>query len=75
MLLEPQMVNKARLYSLELRLGEVEDERQKGASFFKDTMKKLIYAIEQNLLNKQDKLISNNKEKDLPKLMGSTHKS
>ena len=56
--MEPQTVNKARLYSMELRLNEVEEERQKGETFYKESLKRLIFAIEQSLISKDDYLSS-----------------
>lgn len=47
MLVKPQDLNQARLYAIETRIKEGEENKMKEADFFKETIKKLIYAIEQ----------------------------
>ena len=46
MLIKPQELNQARLYTIETRIKESEESNVKEVDFMKETMKKLIYAIE-----------------------------
>ena len=46
-LIEPTSLNEARLFSLESRIHEEEEIRNKGYDFLKDLSKKLIYTLEQ----------------------------
>lgn len=48
MLLKPQELNQARLYAIEARIHENEQTKMAEVDFLKETVKKLIYAIEQN---------------------------
>ena len=48
MIIKPQELNQARLYAIETRIKENEQGKMKDFDFMKETMKKLIYAIEQN---------------------------
>lgn len=47
MLIKPQELNQARLYAIETRIRENESNKLKDFDFVKETIKKLIYAIEQ----------------------------
>lgn len=47
MLIKPQELNQARLYAVETRIKENEQAKIRDFDFVKETMKKLIYAIEQ----------------------------
>ena len=46
-IIKPQEVNQARLFSIDARIKEGEMIRVKDQQFMKDTVKKLIYAMEQ----------------------------
>lgn len=46
MLIKPQELNQARLYTIETRIQENEQSKIKEVDFLKETIKKLIYAIE-----------------------------
>lgn len=46
MLLKPQELNMARLYAVETRIKENEANKFKEVDFLKETVKKLIFAIE-----------------------------
>jgi hypothetical protein len=46
MLIKPQELNQARLYTIESRMKENEDLKLQEVNFLKETLKKLIYAIE-----------------------------
>ena len=46
MLIKPQELNQARLYAVETRIKENEQGKIREFDFIKETMKKLIYAIE-----------------------------
>ena len=46
MLIKPQELNQARLYAIETRIQENELSKIKEVDFMKETVKKLIYAIE-----------------------------
>lgn len=48
MLIKPQELNQARLYAIETRMQECESVKIKDIDFLKETIKKLIYAIEQS---------------------------
>jgi len=48
MLIKPQELNQARLYTIESRIKENEDLKLSEVNFLKETLKKLIYAIEQS---------------------------
>ena len=48
MLIKPQELNHARLYAIEARIQENEQMKMAEFDFLKDTVKKLIYAIEHN---------------------------
>lgn len=48
MIIKPQELNQARLYAIETRIKENEQGKMKDFDFMKETVKKLIYAIEQN---------------------------
>ena len=63
MLIKPQELNQARLYAIETRMAESDQAKVADVEFLKETMKKLIYAIEQSqvalvrrgsLLNKEE---------------------
>jgi hypothetical protein len=47
MLVKPQELNQARLYAVETRIKENEGNKLRDVDFLKETIKKLIYAIEQ----------------------------
>lgn len=47
MLIKPQELNQARLYAIETRIRENEQTKLRDFDFVKETIKKLIYAIEQ----------------------------
>jgi len=46
MLIKPQELNQARLYAVETRISENEQMKMREVDFLKETIKKLIYAIE-----------------------------
>ena len=46
MLIKPQELNQARLYAVEARIQENEQNKIGDVEFLKETIKKLIYAIE-----------------------------
>ena len=46
MLVRPQELNQARLYAIETRIKENESHKLRDIDFLKETIKKLIYAIE-----------------------------
>jgi hypothetical protein len=46
MLIKPQELNQARLYAVETRISENEQIKMREVDFLKETIKKLIYAIE-----------------------------
>jgi hypothetical protein len=48
MLIKPQELNQARLFAIESRIKENEQTKMNEVEFLKETVKKLIYAIEQN---------------------------
>jgi hypothetical protein len=48
MLIKPQELNQARLFTIESRIKENEQTKMNEVEFLKETVKKLIYAIEQN---------------------------
>ena len=48
MLIKPQELNGARLYAVETRLKENEAIKLRDVDFLKETIKKLIFAIEQS---------------------------
>jgi hypothetical protein len=48
MLIKPQELNQARLYAIETRIQENEQSKMREVDFLKETIKKLIYAIEQS---------------------------
>ena len=45
--IEPQSMNDARLFSAESRINEEEEMRIKEFDFLRDLMKKLVYSLEQ----------------------------
>ena len=47
-LIEPQSLNDARLFSLESRVHQEEEIRIKEYEFMRDCMKKMIYSMEQS---------------------------
>lgn len=47
MLIKPQQLNQARLFTIETRIQENEQNKMQEVDFMKETIKKLIYAIEQ----------------------------
>ena len=51
MLIKPQELNQARLFSIETRIKENEGNKMREFDFVKETMKKLIYAIEQQQIS------------------------
>jgi len=53
-LIEPTSLNEARLYALETRLHEEEETRIKEQEFVRDTVKKLIFSLEQTSLQNID---------------------
>jgi len=50
-LIKPQELNQARLFSIDTRIKEAEQARTEDNQFFKDVIKKLIFAVEQNQHN------------------------
>ena len=46
MLIKPQELNQARLYAVETRITENEQIKMREVDFLKETIKKLIYAME-----------------------------
>ena len=48
MLIRPQELNQARLYAVETRIQEIESSKVKDVDFLKETLKKLIFALEQS---------------------------
>jgi len=48
MLIKPQELNQARLFTIESRIKENEQTKMNEVEFLKETVKKLIYSIEQN---------------------------
>ena len=46
--LKPQSLNQARLFTIESRIKETEKSKVSDLNFLKETIKKLIYAIEQS---------------------------
>jgi hypothetical protein len=50
-LVEPASLNDARLFSLESRIHEEEEMRITEFDYLKESIKKLIYSIEQNNLS------------------------
>lgn len=46
MLIKPQELNQARLFTIESRIKENEQTKMNEVEFLKETVKKLIYAIE-----------------------------
>ena len=46
MLIKPQELNQARLFTIETRIKENEENKMREVDFVKETLKKLIYAIE-----------------------------
>ena len=51
MLIKPQELNQARLFAIEQRIKENEGGKMREFDFVKETMKKLIYAIEQQQMS------------------------
>ena len=51
-MIKPQELNQARLYSIDSRIKEGELTRIKDQQYVRDTIKKLIYAMEQNSIVK-----------------------
>ena len=51
MLIKPQELNQARLYAVETRITENEQIKMREVDFLKETIKKLIYAIEQSQIS------------------------
>jgi len=51
-LIEPQTNNEARLFSIDTRINEGEVTRLNDQNFMKETLKKLIYAVEQSTISK-----------------------
>jgi hypothetical protein len=47
LIIQPQELNQARLFAIDTRMKESEDIRVKEVSFLRETIKKLIYALEQ----------------------------
>ena len=45
-IIKPQELNQARLFSIDTRLKEAEMLRSEDNQFYKDTLKKLIFALE-----------------------------
>lgn len=48
LIVEPQELNQARLFAIETRMKESEEFKVKEVNFLKDTLKKLIFAMEQS---------------------------
>jgi hypothetical protein len=46
MLLKPQELNQARLFAVETRIKESEENKLRDVDFLKETIKKLIFALE-----------------------------
>jgi hypothetical protein len=46
MIIKPQELNQARLFAVETRIEENETMKLQNFDFLKETIKKLIYAIE-----------------------------
>jgi hypothetical protein len=51
MLIQPQELNQARLYAVETRIKENENNKMRDNDFVKETIKKLIYAMEQQQIS------------------------
>lgn len=51
MLIKPQELNQARLFSIESRIKENEHNKMREFDFVKETIKKLIYAMEQQQMS------------------------
>ena len=51
MLIKPQELNQARLYAVETRIQENEQSKMREIDFIKETLKKLIYAMEQSSIS------------------------
>jgi len=66
MLIKPQELNQARLYAIETRIKESEQGKIRDFDFVKETIKKLIYAIEQSQISSVGK--PNVKKADGPKM-------
>ena len=69
--IEPQSMNDARLFSVESRISEEEEMRIKEFDFLRDLMKKLVYSLEQisitNLDSKQS--LDEPEHRTLPNLL------
>lgn len=63
LLLEPQEVNKARLFNLELRVKDQEESSSRIELTQKELLKKLIFALEQHIMEKQEN------QKQMPRLL------
>lgn len=46
LIVKPQELNQARLFAMDTRMKEGEEFRVKEVQFLKDTVKKLIFALE-----------------------------
>ena len=46
LIVKPQELNQARLFAIDTRMKESEEFRVKEICFLKDTIKKLIFALE-----------------------------
>eukprot|EP00347_Sterkiella_histriomuscorum_P022884 403336796 len=52
LIVQPQELNQARLFAIETRMKESEEFKVKEVNFIKDTLKKLIFAMEQSEFQK-----------------------
>ncbi|CDW72692.1 UNKNOWN [Stylonychia lemnae] len=52
LIVQPQELNQARLFAIETRMKESEEFKVKEVNFIKDTIKKLIFALEQSEFQK-----------------------
>ena len=70
--IEPQSMNDARLYSIECRVNEEEEMRIKEYEYMRDLIKKLVYALEQQVMVNYDRHKDvEDESKALPNLMGA----
>jgi len=55
-------LNQARLFAIETRLKEGEDTRVNDTHFLKETVKKLVFALEQSVVNGEKQEIALNEQ-------------
>merc|ERR1712166_407280 len=75
--IEPQSLNDARLFSVESRVNEEEEMRVKEFEFIKELIKKLVYSLEQITITSHDSkqfLDSPDESRTLPNLLGAARK-